>query len=328
MANILIRNEHVYKCDTCTRSVRVPANSQGIEIVQRCIITANCLGKMQRVTNPADINSTPSIPPEVTGLTDWTARNVLFTYKQAVKSTTWNIAHDLENNPTVFVYVTRNLNNATVLVQVEPKSINIIDLNNIQVTFDQAESGLVQCIALSSQNTATPSTLATVNAGASSIQISNQGELSFATLDASPYVNISVVFSSPSSPQPILIEYLNIKIAASALSPWRGVNYVIVNSKRYYIRSINMLTYPPAPLMFQSGMISSGAIAYFPNSTIAGQLLVLLANNPQTTADRIYNRYIDTASAHDSTSQLYYNSGNLYAASEVVKNTYPPIIVA
>jgi hypothetical protein len=78
--------------------------------------------------------------------------------------------------------------------------------------------------------------------------------------------------------------------------------------------------------VFQAGLIAAGSTVYFPNSTIAGQLLVLLANNPQSSiADRIYDRYVDTASANTPTPQLYYNTGNVYVAPSMIRNTYPPI---
>jgi hypothetical protein len=78
--------------------------------------------------------------------------------------------------------------------------------------------------------------------------------------------------------------------------------------------------------MFQSGLIATGATVYFPNSTIAGQLLILLANAPQTVADRVYDKYIDTTSVNVSSPQLYYNTGNVFSTAFIVKNLYPPII--
>lgn len=324
MPNISIKNENVYRCDTCNRNIRVPANPQGIEIISRCIVTANCLGKMQRVLNQDEINSTPTIPLEVAGLKDWSNRDVLFDYTQSVKMVTWKVNHNLENNPTVYVYVQRNGGSGTTLVQIDPKSIDVIDLNNIQITFDQPESGLVQCVALSSQNAATPSTLAISNTSTSDMQISNQSELTFATLDPSPTINIKVIYNSSGSPQPVVIEYLNVA-TTSILSPWDGTSYVTINSKRYYVKSVNLRTWGSAPLVFQAGLIASGATLSFPNSTVAGQLLLLLATNPQSIADRIYDRYVDTASANLPTPQLYYNTGNVYVAQSMVKNTYPPI---
>ena len=325
MPTISSTNQHVYKCDTCNRNIRVPANPQGIEVVSRCIVTANCLGKMQRVTNQDEINNTPTIPLEVVGLKDWSTRNVLFDFTQSIQMTTWKVAHNLENNPTVYVYVQRNGPSGTTLVQFDPKRIDIIDLNNILITFDQPEAGMVQCIALSSQNAATPSTLARSNANTADMQITNQGELTVATLDPSALISVKTMFNSSASPQPVVIEYTNIS-TASILSPWEGANYVTINSKRYYVKSVNLLTWGSAPLVFQTGLVATGSTLYFPNSTTAGQLLILLANNPQSSiADRIYNRFIDTASANVSTPQLYYSSGNIYAAQSLVKNTYPPI---
>jgi hypothetical protein len=187
---------------------------------------------------------------------------------------------------------------------------------------------LAQCIALSSQNTATPSTLAVNNDTSQDILLTHNGELTFATLDPSPYIAVTMMFNSPSSPQPIVIEYLNLTTAPSSLSPWFGVDYTTINGRKYYVRSLNVLATQPAPLVFQVGLIATGSTVYFPNSTAVGQLLILLAAGPQTVADRTYDKYIDTATAKTSTPQLYYSAGNVYAGKTIIKNTYPPIIAA
>jgi hypothetical protein len=280
---------------------------------------------MLRVINQDEINNTPTIPFEVVGLKDWSTRNVLFNYTQAIPMATWKVAHNLENNPDIYVYVQRNGPTGAVLAEVYPKSIDIVDLNNVLITFDQPEAGVAQCVALSSQNAVTPSTRAISTASTNNMQISHNGELTFATLDPSPLISIKVMFNSSASPQPVVIEYSNIA-TTSILSPWDGANYVIINSKRYYTKSVNLLTWGSAPIVFQAGLIAAGSTVYFPNSTIAGQLLVLLANNPQSSiADRIYDRYVDTASANTPTPQLYYNTGNVYVAPSMIRNTYPPI---
>lgn len=327
MPTISATNQYVYRCDTCNRDIRVPANPQGLEVLSRCIVTASCLGKMLRVTDQDVINSTPSIPLEVAGLKDWSIRNVLFTYTQSIAMSTWKIAHNLENNPTVYVYVQTNSTTGSTLTQVEPESIKVVDLNNITITFKQPYAGLVQCVALSSQNAATPSTVAVSKANTSDMSLTNQGEITFATLDPSSVMSIKAVYNSTASPQPVVVEYLNFG-PAGILSPWDGANYVTINSKRYYVRSVNLLTQGAAPVVFQSGLIGTGSTLSFPDSTAAGKTLILLANAPQTSiADRIYDRYVDTASANVSTPLLYYSAGNVYVAPSLIKNTYPPIAV-
>lgn len=326
MSSNISSTKHAYKCNTCNRSVKVTINATGIEIMQRCIITANCLGKMMRLTTQYDVTNTPSIPPEVAGLTDWSVRSVLNTHAQTVRAAVWNVQHNLENNPTVFVYVNRVVNGIVTLTEFTPKSINIIDMNNTQIVFNQAESGLVQCVALSSQRALTPSTSAVNTNALTDIQLTHIGEMTFATLDPTASISFTVMFNSPAAPQPIVIQYLNVSTVPSATSPWVGVNYTSINGKKYYVRSVNILSSLPAPIMFQSGMIATGATVYFPNSMVAGQVLILLANNPMAAVDRIYDKYCDTASVGVSSPQMYYSVGEVYANQSIIKNTYPPII--
>jgi hypothetical protein len=281
---------------------------------------------MRRLKSQQDINAATTIPPEVSGLVDWTVREMLYTHTQTTNSFTWNVKHNLENNPSIFVYVYRLVNGLPALTLVLPEAIDIIDPNNTRVTFNQSESGIVQCVSLSSQNMNAHNTSGVSSTIKTDMQVTNRGELTIATLDPIDLMSISTMFNSPASPQPIVIQYLNVSNNPGILSPWSTTKVATINGKNYYIRSFNVVANQPAPIVFQSGLVADSSTMYFPNSSGAGQMLILLANNPQASADRIYDRYCDTTSINSSTTMFYYNNGELFASQSVIKNTYPPII--
>ena len=92
-AQILIKGESVYKCDTCNRKVRVATSKDGIDVVQRCIITHGCKGKLYRVRDARDVNSTSAFPAEVPGVQDWFQRRVVYDHSQPIKSQKWYYYH-------------------------------------------------------------------------------------------------------------------------------------------------------------------------------------------------------------------------------------------
>lgn len=324
MTTTFAKSESVYQCDVCTRKIRVPSNRKGLEIVHNCIITADCKGSLHRVMIAKEINDTPAFTPELPGVQDWVERNVLFTFTQPVQSNKWIVTHNLGNIPNVFAYVERQENNSTVLKEIEPKSITPIDGNIIEVLFDQAEKGLAQCIASASQNYINPttSTTSTIN----NVQLTNNGELTIATLAQDASVNLKLTYNSPTSTSPVLIEYLNLT-DTTIESAWNGISTIIINGKKYIVRSFNIVTTPMAPSYFQSGTIGDGSTVYFMDIQAIGNVLILLSNSPHAAVDRVNSKYIDVAAIGGTQSQIYYNNGNLFAASTIVKDTYPPIII-
>lgn len=319
---IHVRGESVYECDVCKRRIRVPNNKTGIDVIQRCIITNNCQGKLHRITLAKDIISTPAFPVEEPGVTDWFQRQKLYTHTQTIQKSTWVVTHNMGNNPSIYVYVYRSVNDKQQLVQVTPKSIKPIDINTCWVIFDAAESGIAQCIASSSQNDINPQQNTTANS--TEFQLTHNGELTFATIDDSQSVALSLTYNSPSSTQPVIVGYTAIT-GQSVESPWIDVDMAIVNGKKFKIRSVNILTHSPGPIYFEQNAISSGSTVNLTNSINANTTIILLSNSPYSTPDKITTQYIDAATLF-SIASLYYNNGELFVNKSVLKNTYPSII--
>ena len=326
MTKVLARGDSVYECDVCKRRIRVPAQRRGMDVVQRCIITHNCHGKMHRVRLTKEINSTPAFPTELAGVQDWAQRQILYTHNQTVQSFSWVINHKLSNNPNIYTHVARVVDGNEVMVPIEPDVINIIDLNTIEIKFNQAERGLAQCIAAASKNTINPVASAGIAATVDDSLLTNVGELTIATLDTMDNVNLEFTYDSPSSTLPVIIEYSGIN-RPSTSSAWRDAGNVIINGRRYRVRSFNILTNNPAPTYFGQGAIANGSYITITSDVKANQVLILMALPPFASADKVTSKYIDCATL-TSTPYIYYNQGDLYAKDDVIKNTYPPIIVA
>lgn len=332
MPQVVVKGESVYKCSVCTRSTRVPTNKQGLDVVSRCIITHGCQGKLRRVTLARDINETPAFAPEVQGVEDWFQRKVLYTHRQPVQSLTWTIEHDLENRPKVHVYVNRIVNGTNQLVSVEPKTEKTIDLNTVQVTFDTAESGLAQCIALSSQNSTNPTSTAATVASTAAVQVtSNVGELTIATLSTAPLVALALTYRTSGIAQDVTIQYAGLGTNASINSPWSGARHAVINGKKYTIRSFNLTTTPLAPAYFAAGDVPAGSAFFVSNYNGAppsvGECLVLLGTAPYATVDRVYDKYIDVAYISTDDPELFYTTGKGFAQPSIIRSTYPTILV-
>lgn len=324
MAKILVRGDAVYECDVCKRRVRVPTQRRGIDVVQRCIVTNNCQGKLHRIRLTKEINETPAFPPEVTGLQDWAQRKILYNHEQQVQSAKWTINHNLANNPNVYAYVVDDITEQSTLTK--PKQVNVIDLNTIELIFDEAKRGVAQCIASSSKNFANPNATAGVAVAEEDMLITHAGELTLATLDTSANTTLTMVYDSPSSTQPVSLEYTGIS-SPSISSAWNDADFVILNGRRYRVRSFNILTSNPAPTYFGQGAIASGSPVTITSALKANDTIILLAHTPFATADKVSQKYIDCVNLAN-VAYLYYNAGNLYAKPAAIKNTYPPIIVA
>lgn len=329
MTQVVIRGESVYECDTCKRKIRIPTNRYGLDVMQRCNITAGCQGKLHRVTNLAEINSTPAFPPEVEGLQDWFARNIFYVHQQPVRTAQWVIHHNLQNVPVLNTFVYRTIDGIDTLVEFDPLTIETIDANTTIITFASAESGLVQCLSPASKNTVNYNGTAPTPPSTANVQLTtDSGEITFAVLSTAATVDITIVYlTSP----PISIVYTGIDAIPSVNSPWVGAHGVIVNGKKYTVRSFSLTTSIGAIPYFAANLIPSGVAFYVDqvsNNPIGpNEALLLLSNEPHTAVDRIYNQYLDVGYINTTTPETFYGYGKGYAQPSIIKSTYPLILV-
>lgn len=331
MAKVVVKGESVYECDQCNRRVRVPSNKQGIDVLQRCIITYGCRGSLRRLTQTKDINSTPAFPPEVEGIQDWFQRRVLYTHIQPVDAQTWHVAHNLANRPTIHAYVYAIVNGIKTLVPEDQFTVATVDLNNTNVTFTRPVSGTIQCITLSSQNATNPEVKPASTAGNIFQVTTDTGELTVATRFtqdngwADSLVDITLEYATAS---PVEITYLNIDDTPSINSPWVGAQRIVANGKSYLLRSFDIVNTLPAPPHFANGEILNGTpfrITKINGITInPNDVLIALSKSPYAVVDRITNQYID-AGREDGT--LTYDSGKAFSVQGNLRSVYPFIAV-
>lgn len=325
-----IRGENVYECDTCRRKERVPQNSKGMDVLPNCNITLGCLGKLRRVLNAREIINTPVFPPEVEGLTDWYARRILYTHEQQIAYPVWTITHNLANKPVIHAYTYIYVDDEAVLQSTEPELIETIDLNTTRLTFKTAVSGLAQCISLTSQNTTNPNATAPIITPASVMQLSSDsGEVTIATLDNSPAINVSASYLTSSAI--VQIDYTRIDNTPSIESPWVNVSGAIINGRRYTVRSFNLQTTASAPTYFNQGLVPNDTGFYLTSVNgqplTPGSVLFLLGTSPYATVDRVLDRVIDPYYVNQTSPQLSVSSGRSYAQPDIIRTTYPPILV-
>lgn len=321
------RGDVVYQCDTCTRRTRVPLNQFSFDVVQRCIITENCPGKLFPVKNIGTINSTPVFSPEVPGLQDWFPRNILFNHTQTIANSEWLINHNLGSLPVVQVLVNRQLSDGefiTVELTPDQYTVVMVDLNTVQVFFTRAESGLAQCIGTASQNLVNPQVTDTTVVPDK--LLTNDGEITIATASFAALLSVTIVYKG--NVPDTIITYIGIDAAPSIDSPWVGADIVHIGGRNYAVRSFNVLTANPAPAYFSNGLVSDGSPIYFTGfSPNVNENFILLGNPPFGAVDRLPEQVIDISQIDPQNPATYYNAGNMYSNPSAIRSIYPPVIV-
>lgn len=323
MVQILSRGENVYTCDVCKRNVRLSANRRGLDIMQRCIITKGCRGTLHRVTNSKEIANTPTLTPAAEGLDDWFQRKVLFNYSQTSKSKEWRVEHNLGNIPAVQVFVYRTDPETLKEVLYETTSgVVTSTATTTTVKFDTAADGFVQCLSLSS--TTIPVNAETVTPYET---ITNAGELTLATADDTPSINLVVRYTNTFTGEFTDVTYDNVDNAPSVNSPWVGVSAVLLNGKKYFVRSFNIITTARGPAFFDALTSSSGLSISFPQleGTFNTNVL-LLGKSPYTSVDRIPNKYIDIGSMQSRPGVAILVGQDISIESDIIRDVYPRIV--
>lgn len=320
------RGEVVYQCDVCTRRTRVPLNLYSFDVVQRCIITLDCPGKLYPIKSINEINNTPVFSPEVPGLQNWFQRNILYNHTQAITNTEWVVVHNLGSNPLVQVLVDRfDQNNVKYGLELTPDQYDvvIVDLNTVNILFSRAESGIAQCIGTASTNLVNPQTI--TQTPTETFQITNNGELTIATTSNAPLTSITIVYKG--NPDTI-VTYLGIDNTPSIASPWVGADIVHIAGRNYTVRSFNVVTTPPAPAYFGNGLIRDGSSIYFQGlSSNINENFLLLSNSPYAAVDKITDRVLDIATIDPVSPVTFYNKGDVFVPSTGLKSIYPPVII-
>ncbi len=294
----------VFRCTDCDREIQIIEQPQGLETIGRCVITNRCRGNLYKVDRKQDF-AVGQFPPDVTGLTNWIQRNVVFDHTQAIAEDVWTVIHNLGVNPSVQVLVDREtLVDGVIItsrIEIEPQSITLVDENILTIQFNRPESGLAQIIA---RSTVATQSVEAVTPAITYLPITTEGILTIgANLNSSqfpvgPSANTCIVrvyildqetLDETAFQSAVFKDYTaTLPVSTSA---WSDVDEVFVNSVTYTVLTIdigdpeNDFNAPSAgTVLFQSGT----STAEFPNDQ-ASNMIVLLSADPHKNADKNRN---------------------------------------
>ncbi len=326
-----------FKCDTCKRIIELPRDPQGLEIIQRCIITEGCRGKLlQQQIFENFIRGTPTPPAQ--GLEDWEPRKALFNYTQTISRSEWVIEHNMGIFPSVQVFADApTINDPNNRVEVTPQDIITIDENNIKLIFDTNTSGVAQLIARETDPTVFNKKEIIEVQSLEPLQITANAYLSLATLSSidSPNptptnIDFEIVYF-PAEGASITKTY-STDLIPSIESPWSSQTTILIKGKVFNVRSFSILV----PEM-STGEISNGStfqitrIDLNPTSNFQdinpGEIFILLAREPYTNFDTITNKIIDVTdvSPTQNTFSFIFSQGEMYSDISIIQNIYPLI---
>lgn len=321
----------VYKCNTCKREKQFVHNPQGLETVGRCTITFGCRGTLFRTNFLRDFQRT-NLPDPVPGLDDWFARKVLHNHTQAIAQEQWTITHNMGTFPSVSAFVDRPIQgNPDNRDEVTPTDIVVVDENTVRLVFDRRQSGIAQLVARQSDPDLFDTESVQPETQPSSLQLTNNGELTLATLintfNEEPVLTFDITYQ-PSSGSPITITHA-VDLQPSIDSSWSDVDRVLIKGKIYKIRSVNIIdqiaSTIPTGSAFRFTQVVPGSGT--PQNIEKGQVLLLFADQPFGTVDKNTRQSIDVTSVTQNTNtfSLFYDSPELYARPDIVQQVFPPI---
>ena len=333
-----------YKCNVCKREIDLVENRKGLEVMNRCVITEGCRGKLYRIDRKQDFIR-GEFPPKVPGLEDYTQRRVLYNHEQNIKSREWFVEHNLGVAPAVEVLTERVAENSEVYSQTPCElrddqrnfflsettdfTITITSPNTLTITFGEAESGLAQLVARSSAARVVEEA---VEEETPVFRLTNNNSLlTIATLnssidDASAF-DLHITYTAPGDIVPIEKIY-TVEANVVATSPWNDFTNVLIQGRSYKTRSFNTFVSE-----MSTGEIPDGSSFYFsavnttgtPRSTRNREIFLLLALDPYANVDKVTDRLIDISAVTEDNAELsfFHRDRELYAFTPVLVPVFP-----
>lgn len=322
----------LYQCDVCKREIELQRNIEGLETIGRCVITQGCRGSLYQTDLFPDYLR-GQIPDDVSGLDNWVQRKVLFNHAQAIERDQWIIAHNMGTAPIVSVFVDRpiegDLDNRE---EITPDDVIYQTDDIVVLNFSRPYSGIAQLVGRQSDPNLLRPFERLFTTEAPPIQISNNGEISIATLTdvdlGSESISVGIQYNTESGTSPQVL--YGVDDQPSINSAWVDYDRVVFKGKIYTVRSFSGLV----PEM-TTGIINSGSTFFFnqvdwnddqiTESIETEEMLVLLASSPYDIVDKQRNRFIDVTSvtATQNPFGFYYDSGEFYALESIVQTVYP-----
>jgi len=319
----------VYQCPVCNRTIDIVRNEAGLETVGRCVITDGCRGQLYQL-ELKDNFTRGRYPDAVAGLTDWSQRKILYDHTQTISEDTWLVTHNLGVNPSVQVFAnTAESGGETILAEIEPDSITIVDENNIIINLSRAESGTAQCVGRSSKPIIDNVRVEEQSTSIQPFQLSGNSEISIATLDDTTSISLVLTFTTPDASEFDLT--YTVDDSPSILSPWSDINNIFFHGKKYTIRSfsgINNVSITDGSVTDSSSFyVKTIDVGNGPRGLFAEEVIFLLADSPYGEADKRFDVFNDPTviGASDATFSYYYEDGEFFVYDNLIETVYPPI---
>ena len=293
-----------YRCTDCDRNIELIERPESLETIGRCIVTNKCTGTLYRVERLEDY-AVGRFPEDVTGLTNWIQRNVVYDHTQAIADSIWTVTHNLGVNPSVQVIVDREETVDGVVttsrIEIQPETVTIVDENTLTLTFDRPESGLAQIVARSTRATeiveeADPGTtyLPVTVDGIMTLGIDIASGQFPATSDTTCTVRLYFLDQEDLTETALETAVFNdyeVSTVVDSSSAWSDASEIFVNGNVYTI-----VTFDIGDPVNQINAPSAGAVLFNAGTTISGfpydqapNTVVMLSSPPHLDADKNRN---------------------------------------
>lgn len=294
----------VYQCTTCGRDVERIENVHGFDMIDRCVATQACSGRMLR-TNRKPEHIIASKTPNVDGIDDWRQRKLFYEHTQLLVSTKWTVVHELNTHPAVQVFGFRD--GKYEELSTNTYSLVFPDANTTIINLIGGFTGVAHCIARSTSNVIKeePKII-------DGVQISNNQKISCAILnlpDAGEAPNLYLQVQTPN----LSIEDVVVDLTGGdENTAWDSTKIRIAN-KSYGIRSGSYPSFLDGSIVKMMGLSFNIVSSTGNQIEISGDHSWRFAVNAQIVVyvDGVYiKRTITAISVSNAITSLTLNSGD------------------
>lgn len=341
-----------YKCDICKREIDIVEKPYNLNVFSKCIITNGCRGKLSKLSRNLD-NFRSLIPKPMEGVSDYIKRKVFYKHNQNLISTKWKISHNLGTPPAIEIYVLNN--NNYINLNFDDYKVEYIDKNTAHIIFDVPQSGIAHCISRSS----VPDYNLESRKDIEMFQVTTNGIFVFAlpkyithyTINPpnQPLSPLPIDTSNPPKPirievsiiQPNMEEVICVETISNDINnntPWINWREILVRKRRNYnVKTKSIFTFNRTlqlDIITEKDIAPETQIRFLRIDYGTGDLqpidqdglLMLIANTPYHSIDKIKNKVIDVNNVSFSDYNYFiYRDGEVYTAVENIENIYPDI---
>jgi hypothetical protein len=300
-----------YTCNTCNRSTTIPQNKHGLEVFNRCIITADCKGTlvMKRVRSEYVRSSDSGTLPS------WSSRKRLYTNIQPLRSSVWKVVHNLNNLPDVVVYI----DDGSMSVNTTAFTVNYVNLNELHITFTQRYTGVAQCIAKYDNDVFIKELVETQTATI----VSQHNTITFAVSEQIIDPVLHIKYAPISNTNNYSVENTVPLLVNNTSLAWGSNNVILVHGVRYRIFTMtlpntNTFMYPSLPYTITIDTIN--------DNVIKPKDMFIIYTEGSNNGVRVLDKVTDV-SLLTTVSNFIINNNIAYINSAYIKSIYPAIIL-